>query len=50
MSRAFDAFDNIVSIADVPSGKSCKCLGCASALITKKSEDRVNLLAIMQVS
>lgn len=44
MSRAFDAFGNIVSIADVSSGKSCKCtcLGCKSPLIAKKGEDRAD--------
>ncbi len=40
ISRAFDAFGNIVSIDDAPRGKSCNCtcIGCGGGLIARKGE------------
>lgn len=47
MSRAFDAFGNIVSISDVPRGSDCKCtcIGCNSSLVARKGDDRAHHFA-----
>ncbi|MCG9679095.1 hypothetical protein [Vibrio sp. Isolate24] len=47
MSRAFDAFGNIVSISDVPRGSSCNCtcIGCNSSLVARKGEERADHFA-----